>query len=117
MSNISNIENYRINNLSHDLVDDYNDVLMVQIHCAKQDCMDEVEFQHRLFTSLLIKNPDIVFAIRDLLRKNDEETRKMYSLELLQNTIRAMYRRSWYGEEWYVIDKYNNTNHHENDNN
>jgi hypothetical protein len=52
-----------------------------------------------------------------LLRKNDEETKKMYSLELVQNTIRAMYRRSWYGEEWYVIDKYNNTNDHENDNN
>jgi hypothetical protein len=100
MKNVS-ADSFGLCELPINLLLEFNEVLTDLLDFIKNNPMDDVEFQHRLFTSLFIKNPDIVFAIKNILENNSI---KSLSLDLLNNTIRGLYRRSWYGEDWYIVD-------------
>jgi len=106
MTNVS-ADSFGLHELPHDLLIEFNEVLKDLLDFMKNNPLDGlVEFEHRLFTALYIKNPDIVFAIKNILTNNNNQTnsKNSLSLDLLNNTMRALYRRSWYGEDWYVMD-------------
>jgi hypothetical protein len=105
MKNVS-ADSFGLCELPNNLLLEFNEVLTDLLDFIKNNPMDDVEFQHRLFTSLFTKNPDIVFAIKNILENNNNQTNsiKSLSLDLLNNTIRGLYRRSWYGEQLDVVD-------------
>jgi hypothetical protein len=106
MTNVS-AESFGLHELPHNLLIEFNEVLKDLLDFIKNNPIDGiVEFEHRLFTALYIKNPDIVFAIKKILTDNTSQRNSInsLSLDLLNNTIRALYRRSWYNEDYYVID-------------